>query len=79
MKFWKIDAETREVIGSGEANKWNIPRNALLVQPLPPKEGFAVVATIDFKGSKYIPDYRGRTIFSTEDTHQSKHVEYLGE
>ncbi|MFA0093355.1 hypothetical protein AB4358_23550, partial [Vibrio sp. 10N.261.49.A11] len=79
MKFWKIDAETREVIGSGEANKWNIPRNALLVQPLPPKEDFAVVATIDFKGSKYIPDYRGRTIFNTEDTHQSKQVEYLGE
>lgn len=79
MKFWTIDTETREVIGSGDADKWNVPRNALLDDPLPEKEGFAVVAKADLSGTEYVADYRGKTIYSTGEVYQSKVVKDLGE
>ncbi|MCO7020280.1 hypothetical protein [Vibrio paracholerae] len=79
MKYWTIDKETREVIGSGDTDKWNMPRNVLLVEPLPPKEGFAVVATADLKGTEYVPDHRGKTIYNKANPLESKQVTDLGD
>lgn len=79
MKHWTIDAITREVLASGDADKWNIPRNVLLVEPLPPKEGFAVVAKTDLSGTEYIVDHRGKTIYNKANPLESKQVEKLGE
>jgi hypothetical protein len=79
MKYWTIDKETREVIGSGDTDKWNMPRNILLVEPLPAKEGFAVVATADLKGTEYVADHRGKTIYNIGNPLESKQVKDLGE
>ncbi|ENI8048302.1 hypothetical protein ABZW77_001872 [Vibrio cholerae] len=79
MKYWTIDKETREVIGCGDTDKWNMPRNVLLVEPLPGKEGFAVVATADLKGTEYVVDHRGKTIYNKAKPLESKQVKDLGE
>ncbi|MBY8111747.1 hypothetical protein KW494_10330 [Vibrio fluvialis] len=79
MKYWTINKVTREVIGSGEADKWNMPRNVLLIEPLPPKEDFAVIATTDLKGTEYVADHRGKIIYNKDNLHESKQVEDLGE
>ncbi|EMK5462986.1 DUF4376 domain-containing protein [Vibrio cholerae] len=79
MKHWTIDKETREVIGCGDTDKWNMPRNVLLVDPLPPKEGFAVVAKTDLSGTEYVSNYRGKTIYNKVNPLESKQVENLGE
>lgn len=78
MKYWTIEKKTREVICSGEADKWNIPRNVLLVEPLPPKEGFAVVATDNLNGTEYIEDHRGKTVYNKQAPTQSQVVTQLG-
>ncbi|MBD0786719.1 hypothetical protein HUO09_10195 [Vibrio sp. Y2-5] len=79
MKYWTINKETREVIASGDTGKWNMPRNVLLVEPLPSKEGFAVVATADLKGSEYVADHRGKTIYNKAKPLESKQVKDLGD
>ncbi len=79
MKYWTIDKDTKEVIGSGDTDKWNMPRNVLLVEPSPEKEGFAVVATADLKGTEYVVDHRGKTIYNKVNPLESKQVEKLGE
>ncbi|MCE7580831.1 tail fiber assembly protein [Vibrio fluvialis] len=79
MKYWMFDPISKLILGSGYSSKWNIPRNVLLEEPLPAKEGFAVVATADFKNSEYVADFRGKTIYSKFNPLQSKQVEQLGE
>lgn len=79
MKYWTIDKETREVIGSGDTDKWNMPRNVLLVEPLAVKEGFAVIANTDLSGTEYAADHRGKIIFNKANPLESKQVKYLGE
>ncbi|PNH99229.1 hypothetical protein [Vibrio diazotrophicus] len=79
MKYWTIDKETREVIGSGDTDKWNMPRNVLLVEPLAAKEGFAVVANTDLNGTEYIVNYRGKTIYNKAKPLESKTVKDLGD
>ncbi|MBY7830887.1 hypothetical protein KW441_20015 [Vibrio fluvialis] len=79
MKYWIIDPETRLVVGSAEATKWNIPRNALLVEPLPKKEGYAVIANADFSGTEYVHDHRGQVIYNKAKPPESKQVIDLGE
>ncbi len=79
MKYWTIDKETKEVIGSGDTDKWNMPRNVLLVEPLPPKEGFVVVAVDDLKGTEYVEEHRGKTVYNKQDSMQSKVVTQLGD
>ncbi|PNH99606.1 hypothetical protein [Vibrio diazotrophicus] len=79
MKYWTIDANTREVIGSGDTDKWNMPRNVLLVEPLPEEEDFAVVAKTDLSGTEYIADHRGKTIYNKTNPLESKQVEKLGD
>ncbi|MGL4223827.1 MAG: hypothetical protein ACRCSE_01590 [Vibrio sp.] len=78
MQYWTIDERTKEVIGCAEADWWNIPRNALLVDPLPPKKGFAVIALDDLSGTKYIEDHRGAMIYDTSDCTVSEIVNELG-
>ncbi|EKO3553654.1 hypothetical protein ACTQ8U_000812 [Vibrio fluvialis] len=79
MKYWIIDPKTRLVVGSAEATKWNIPRNALLVEPLSKKEGYAVTAKADFSGTEYVPDHRGKTIYNKANPLELKQVKDLGE
>ena len=79
MKYWTINKENREVIGTGDTDKWNMPRNVLLVEPLPEKEGFAVVAIADLKGTEYVADYRGKTMYKKAIPLESKQVKELGE
>ncbi|CAH8193367.1 conserved hypothetical protein [Vibrio aestuarianus] len=79
MKYWTIDKDTREVIGSGDTDKWNMPRNVLLVEPLPTKEGFAVIAKSDLSGTEYVADQRGKTIYNKANPLESKQVKDLGD
>ncbi|MFG0887265.1 tail fiber assembly protein [Vibrio sp. CJQ_6] len=79
MKYWTVDKETREVVGSGDTDKWNMPRNVLLIEPLPTKGGFAVIANADLSGTEYMVDFRGKTIYNKSASLQSKQVERLGE
>ncbi|PJC85308.1 hypothetical protein CSW98_15890 [Vibrio sp. HA2012] len=79
MKYWTIDKTTREVVGGGDTDKWNMPRNVLLVEPFPEKAGFAVVAMEDLSGTQYIADYRGKIIYSTANPSETKTVTALGE
>ncbi|EKO3497127.1 hypothetical protein LO872_003863 [Vibrio fluvialis] len=79
MKYWTIDNDTKEVVGHGDTDKWNIPRNVLLLEPLPPKEGFAVVASPDLKGTEYVVDHRGKVIYNKAKPTESKQVKDLGE
>ncbi|CAM3934041.1 hypothetical protein [Vibrio aquimaris] len=83
MKYWMIDPLTKEVIGEYDAqSKWNVPRNAMIEQPLPPKQGFAVVAVFDESGkaidSEYVEDHRGATIYDESDCTKSIVVSELG-
>ncbi|PNH91343.1 hypothetical protein [Vibrio diazotrophicus] len=79
MKYWTIDKDIREVIGSGDTDKWNMPRNVLLVEPLPAKAGFAVVAKTDLSGTEYVADHRGKTVYNKAKPLDSKQVKELGE
>ncbi|EMW7169263.1 hypothetical protein AAFM81_000042 [Vibrio fluvialis] len=79
MKYWTVNKETNEIIGAGDIDKWNMPRNVLLEEPLPAKKGFAVIANADLSGTEYMVDFRGKTIYSKPDPLQSKQVERLGE
>ncbi|EPP24985.1 hypothetical protein [Vibrio fluvialis] len=79
MKYWTIDKDTKEVVDYGDTDKWNMPRGVLLVEPLPAKKGFAVVATADLKGTKYVSDHRGKVIYDKAKPTESKQVKDLGE
>ncbi|MHC6527648.1 hypothetical protein [Vibrio proteolyticus] len=78
MKYWQIEHETREVLYENDADKWNIPRNALLVKPLPTKAGYAVVALDDMRGTQYAEDHRGCTIYDKSNCAVYKTVTELG-
>ncbi|MDE5178272.1 hypothetical protein [Vibrio fluvialis] len=59
------------------------PRDALLIKPLPEKEGF-VVRVCDFENGRptateYVADHRGKTIYNKVRPLESKQVKDLGE
>ncbi len=59
------------------------PRDALIVKPLEPKEGF-VVRVCNFENGRptateYIADHRDKTIYNKEKPTESKQVEKLGD
>lgn len=59
------------------------PRDALLIKPLPDKEGF-LVRVCDFENGRptateYVVDHRGKTIYNKANPLESKQVEKLGE
>lgn len=59
------------------------PRDALLVKPLEPKEGF-IVRVCEFvngrpTATEYSTDFRGKTIYNTAQPSESKQVKELGE
>ncbi|ENM3886690.1 hypothetical protein Q5N41_07360 [Vibrio cholerae] len=59
------------------------PRDALLVRPLKPKEGF-LVRVCKFENGRptateYIADHRGKTIYNNANPLESKQVKELGE
>ncbi|MBY8277230.1 hypothetical protein KW516_05785 [Vibrio fluvialis] len=79
MRYWTVNQVTREVVGSGDTDKWNMPRNVLFVEPLPSKEDFAVIATTDLNGTEYVADHRGKMVFNKASPQESRKVETLGE
>ncbi|MCE7625518.1 hypothetical protein [Vibrio fluvialis] len=59
------------------------PRDALLIKPLPEKEGF-MVRVCDFENgrptaSEYVVDHRGKVIYNKAKPTESKQVKDLGE
>ena len=84
--YYPIDKQTNELLPSVTAEYrggiYHIPRDALQSEPLPPKQGFAVVAVLDESGkaidSEYIEDQRGTTIYDESDCTKSEVVSGLG-
>ena len=85
-QYWPVDGHTKEiqqaVLAEYRGGIFHIPKDALEVKPLPPKEGFAVVAILDDSGkaidSEYIEDHRGTTIYDESDCTKSEVVSELG-
>ncbi|MFA0233611.1 hypothetical protein [Vibrio sp. 10N.222.55.C7] len=84
--YYPIDNKTQEVLNPVKAEYrgglYHIPKDALESEPLPPKQGFAVVAVLDESGkaidSEYIEDHRGKTIYDESDCINSESVFELG-
>ncbi|RSD30710.1 hypothetical protein [Vibrio pectenicida] len=83
--YYPIDKQTREILPHVNADYrggiYHIPRDALQSEPLPPKQGFAVVAIVDDLGlasSEYTEDNRGTTIYDESDCTKSEVVSELG-
>lgn len=83
--YWSvIDAETKEVSpievkADFRGGVYHIPIDALLVKPLPQKNGFVVVALEDLSGTEYVEDHRGVRIYDKSDCSKSETVTDLGE
>lgn len=84
--YYPIDKQTKEVLAPVKAEyrggMYHMPRDALKLEPLPPKQGFAVVAVLDESGktidSEYIEDHRGTTIYDESDCTKAEVVSELG-
>ena len=84
--YYPVKSVTQEILSKVEAEyrggMYHIPKGALQLEPLPPKQGFAVVAVLNNLGnaidSKYIEDYRGTTIYDESDCIKSEVVSELG-
>lgn len=70
---------THEQIDVVLFSKWNAPRNALKITPIPKKKGFAIIVNSDFTDLEYIVDHRQKMIYSTVNNEESKKVVELGE
>lgn len=84
--YYPIDRKNQEVLAPVKAEYrggiYHIPRDALQSEPLPRKQGFAVVAVLDELGkainSRYIEDHRGTTIYDEADCTKLEVVSVLG-
>ena len=84
--YWPINKLSLEVLSMCQAEyrggMYHIPKNALQSEPLPPKQGFAVIALLDESGkavaSDYIEDHRGVTIYDKLDCTHSETSSELG-
>ncbi|HBN6942048.1 TPA: hypothetical protein L3323_001301 [Vibrio cholerae] len=84
--YYPIDKQTREVLAPVKAEYrggiHHIPRDAFQLEPLPPKQGYGVIAVLDESGkavdSEYIEDHRGTVIYDTADCTVSETVNELG-
>lgn len=82
-KYWSVNTETKEVNQNEETacfmgGIYHIPCDALLVRPLPKKINYAVIAKDDLSGSYYIEDYRGRIVYSKNDSNIKEEIKELG-
>ena len=82
-KYWTVDPKTSEVslieqFAQCRGGIAHVPANSLTTEPLPAKQGFAVVAFDDLKGSQYIEDHRGKTIYNKSDCTKLKNIFELG-
>lgn len=83
--YYPINNKTSEIKSPIKAQFrggiYHIPKDSLTIDPLPGKEGFAVVATFDESGkpngTEYIEDNRGLTVYDVDNLHPEE-VEYLG-
>lgn len=83
VKYWTVDQQTNEVSTNEQYAKFrggldHIPINSLNIEPLPYKEGFAVIALKDFKNCQYIEDHRGKTIYNKNNCTEIMKVSVLG-
>ena len=78
-KYLIFNETTREVTGSIESTQWNAPRNAIQIETLPNKEGFAVIVNKALTACKYVADFRGEKIYNTANMIDSKTVSDLSE
>lgn len=84
--YYPIDKQTKEVLGPVKAEyrggMYHIPKDALQSEPLPSKQGFAVVAILDESDtaidSEYIEDHRGTTIYDESNCTKSETVSEIG-
>ncbi|MBU2910039.1 hypothetical protein [Vibrio splendidus] len=84
--YWPIDNQTQEVLVAVKARFkggcWHMDSTALQIEPLPSKEGFAVIATFDENGrpigSTYIEDNRDKTVYDQSNCIKSEKVTELG-
>ena len=84
--YYPFDPHTKEVlapvIAEYRGGIYHIPRDALQSEPLPPKQGFAVVAVLDESGksidSDYIEDHRGIRAYDESDCTKSYVISELG-
>ena len=87
-QFYTYDKETLIVNQVGiSTTRFSLipeyPSDALLVKPLPEKQGF-VVRVSEFESGRpisteYVEDHRGKTIYNKADCNESKQVTELGE
>ena len=87
MFYWSINPETKEVLqprikAEFRGGVHHIPQDALRIEPVKPKEGFAVIATFSEdglpNGSKLIEDHRGEVIYNKANCTESEVVVELG-
>ena len=84
--YYPIDPLTQEVLAPVKAEYrggiYHMPRDALQSEPLPPKQGFAVVAVLNESGkpidSDYIEDHRGIRVYDESDCTKSYVISELG-
>lgn len=84
--YYPVDKQTNEVLPAVKASYrggiYHIPRDALESEPLPSKQGFAVIAVLDKSGkvivSEYIEDHRDTTIYDESDCTKLEVVSELG-
>ncbi|MBY8211387.1 hypothetical protein KW541_17145 [Vibrio fluvialis] len=81
--YWTVDVLTKEVSHHSIEAKfrggiYHVPKEALTIEPLPPKEGFAVIVIDNLSGTEYIEDHRGTVIYDTTDCTLSETVNELG-
>lgn len=81
--YYPIEVGTNQVLVRVKAEYrggiYHVPANALLVEPLPKKDGFVVIALEDLSGTEYLEDHRGLVIYDQQDCCKSETVTELGE
>lgn len=84
--YYPVNSKTKEVsipiLAQFRGGIYHIPKNSLTTEPLPKKDGFAVVATFNESGlpngTEYKEDNRGVTVYEKLDCLNSEEVDYLG-
>lgn len=82
MNYWQFNAETKEVNQQAltaifRGGLFHVPKNSMIIKPLPEKDGFAVLVNDERSETHYVEDNRSTTIFNKIDG-TSKTVSDLG-
>lgn len=80
IKLYSFSEDTKEFCAEFEyfwAVGTGLAANSTQLQPLPQKDGFAIIFDEQNQQWKYLEDHRGTKVYSTEDQKESD-VDYLG-